>query len=161
MMWGSSAVSLRCTKFSRQMHCKHRSTIMQELEEHEGAGGQGRAGQCTEEQVSNMACKLLSFWDRMPLLAYSSLPLLLGCRLEVGQIGVLKFGGPEGAVPLHPLTTPFTDAAGPGIMSGLRFDKVCSGLYPWYPRLLPHLLAVWHVLHSCMCSSALPAAVCR
>lgn len=44
-------------------------------------------------------------------------------RLEVGQIGVLKFGGSEGAVPLHPLGTPFSDAAGPGIMAGLRFNQ--------------------------------------
>ncbi|KAF5842824.1 hypothetical protein DUNSADRAFT_4708 [Dunaliella salina] len=44
-------------------------------------------------------------------------------RLEVGQIGVLKFGGPEGAVPLHSLSQPFSDAAGPGIMSALRFDQ--------------------------------------
>jgi midasin (ATPase involved in ribosome maturation) len=45
---------------------------------------------------------------------------------QVGQIGVLKFGGPEGAVPLHSLTHPFSDAAGPGIMSGLSFDQVRS-----------------------------------
>lgn len=42
----------------------------------------------------------------------------------MGQIGVIKFGGPEGAVPLHPLDQPFTDAAGPGIMAQLRFKQV-------------------------------------
>eukprot|EP00983_Pelagomonas_calceolata_P029212 915813-Pelagomonas_calceolata.AAC.1 len=55
--------------------------------------------------------------------AHTLLPL---CP-QVGQIGVLKFGGPEGAVPLHSLSQPFSDAAGPGIMSSLRFDQVCDG----------------------------------
>lgn len=62
-----------------------------------------------------------------PPLLVDGRPMVLGaapCRLEVGQIGVLKFGGPQGAVPLHPLTTPFTDSAGPGVMSALRFDQV-------------------------------------
>lgn len=45
---------------------------------------------------------------------------------QVGELGVLKFGGPQGAVPLHPLGAPFSDAAGPGIVGGLRFDQVCA-----------------------------------
>lgn len=39
------------------------------------------------------------------------------------QVGVLKFGGPAGPVPLHPLATPFTDAHGPGIVGALRFGQ--------------------------------------
>ena len=45
-------------------------------------------------------------------------------RLEVGDVGLVSFGGGRGVVPLHPLTQPFTDADGPGIMSALRFDQV-------------------------------------
>ncbi len=60
------------------------------------------------------------------------------CRLEVGQIGVLKFGGPHGAVPLHALTSPFSDADGPGIMSRLRFDQVRG--WGGYVRLLGNQL---------------------
>ncbi|GFH30001.1 VWFA domain-containing protein, partial [Haematococcus lacustris] len=73
-----------------------------------GAGGIGAGTQCgcggVALEALALMCKALS-------------------RLEVGQIGVLKFGGPEGAVPLHGLATPFTDAAGPGIMANLRFKQ--------------------------------------
>ncbi|KAK9833665.1 hypothetical protein WJX74_002204 [Apatococcus lobatus] len=44
-------------------------------------------------------------------------------RLEVGDVGLVSFGGGRGVVPLHPLTRPFTDADGPGMMSALRFDQ--------------------------------------
>jgi midasin len=44
-------------------------------------------------------------------------------RLEVGEIGALSFGGAAGARPLQPLGAPFGDAAGPALMSALRFDQ--------------------------------------
>lgn len=47
-------------------------------------------------------------------------------RLEVGQVGVLRFGGTDHVRPLHDLDTPFSDAAGPNIISNLRFDQVGS-----------------------------------
>ncbi len=45
-------------------------------------------------------------------------------RLDVGQVGVLRFGGTDHVRPLHNLERPFTDAAGPGILANLRFDQV-------------------------------------
>jgi midasin len=50
-------------------------------------------------------------------------------RLEVGELGVVAFGGTSsgsssgGVTPLQPLEVPFTDAAGPGLMAALRFDQ--------------------------------------
>jgi len=44
-------------------------------------------------------------------------------RLEVGELGVLSFGGAGGVRPLQPLEAPFTDAVGPGLVSALRFDQ--------------------------------------
>ena len=44
-------------------------------------------------------------------------------RLEVGELGVLSFGGAGGVQPLQALETPFTDAAGPSLMSALKFDQ--------------------------------------
>lgn len=44
-------------------------------------------------------------------------------RLEVGELGVISYGGGAGVQPLQALEVPFTDAAGPGIMSALRFDQ--------------------------------------
>jgi midasin len=44
-------------------------------------------------------------------------------RLEVGELGVVSYGGGGGVQPLQPLEVPFTDAAGPGIMSALKFDQ--------------------------------------
>jgi midasin len=44
-------------------------------------------------------------------------------RLEVGELGVVSFGGSGGAVPLHSLDRPFTDADGVRIMSHMRFDQ--------------------------------------
>eukprot|EP00887_Chlorella_sp_A99_P000601 scaffold17.g601.t1 len=38
-------------------------------------------------------------------------------RYQVGELGVVSFGGGGGAVPLHPLERPFTDA------DGMRFDQ--------------------------------------
>jgi midasin len=54
--------------------------------------------------------------------------LIPGChaRLQVGELGVLRFGGAGHVAPLHPLGRPFTDADGPRILSGMRFDKVCA-----------------------------------
>ena len=44
-------------------------------------------------------------------------------RLEVGELGVLSFGtsGEKGVRILHPLGAPFTDAAGPGLVSSFTF----------------------------------------
>ena len=45
-------------------------------------------------------------------------------RLEVGQLGVLRFGGTDHVRLLHALDAPFTDANGPAVLSALRFDQV-------------------------------------
>lgn len=45
-------------------------------------------------------------------------------RLEVGQLGVLRFGGTDHVRLLHALDAPFTDANGPDVLSALRFDQV-------------------------------------
>jgi midasin len=44
-------------------------------------------------------------------------------RLDVGEVGVLSYGGGGGVHALAPLGTPFSDSAGPAIMSALRFDQ--------------------------------------
>ncbi len=44
-------------------------------------------------------------------------------RLEVGEIGVVSFGGSSGARPLQPLDAPFSDAVGPSLVGALRFDQ--------------------------------------
>lgn len=53
--------------------------------------------------------------------------LTLLCRalalVEVGELGVVSFGGPGQVRPLHPLGDPFTDANGPGILGRMQFDK--------------------------------------
>lgn len=36
---------------------------------------------------------------------------------QVGELGVVSFGGGGGAMPLHPLERPFTDADGVRVMS--------------------------------------------
>lgn len=38
------------------------------------------------------------------------------CR-QVGELGVVSFGGGGGALPLHPLERPFTDADGVRVMT--------------------------------------------
>lgn len=40
----------------------------------------------------------------------------------MGQVGVIKFGGAEGVVPLQDLDTPFSDAVGPRLAASLRFQ---------------------------------------
>lgn len=47
-------------------------------------------------------------------------------RLEVGEMGVVSYGGSNSILPLHPLEKPFTDADGPGIMAQMRFSQVRS-----------------------------------
>lgn len=44
-------------------------------------------------------------------------------RLDVGELGVVSFGGSGGAEPLHSLDKPFTESDGVRIMSQLRFDQ--------------------------------------
>jgi midasin len=44
-------------------------------------------------------------------------------RLDVGELGVVSFGGSDGASPLHALDRPFTDADGVRVMSRMRFDQ--------------------------------------
>ncbi|GAB4814208.1 hypothetical protein N2152v2_001254 [Parachlorella kessleri] len=44
-------------------------------------------------------------------------------RLEVGELGIVSFGGSGGVQPLHPLERPFTDADGVIVMSQMRFDQ--------------------------------------
>lgn len=43
-------------------------------------------------------------------------------RLEVGELGVLRFGGVGGMRVLHPLDRPFTDSDGVRVLSQLTFD---------------------------------------
>ncbi len=45
-------------------------------------------------------------------------------RLEVGEMGVVSYGGSNSILPLHPLERPFTDANGPSIMAQMKFDQV-------------------------------------
>ncbi|KAG7670517.1 hypothetical protein KSW81_003079 [Nannochloris sp. 'desiccata'] len=44
-------------------------------------------------------------------------------RLDVGELGVVSFGGSGGAEPLHNLDKPFTEVDGVRVMSKLRFDQ--------------------------------------
>ena len=51
-------------------------------------------------------------------------------RLEVGEMGVVSYGGSNSILPLHPLEKPFTDADGPGIMAQMKFSQVpCLSLF--------------------------------
>ena len=45
-------------------------------------------------------------------------------RLEVGEMGVVSYGGSNSILPLHPLEKPFTDADGPSIMAQMKFSQV-------------------------------------
>ena len=45
-------------------------------------------------------------------------------RLEVGEMGVVSYGGSNSILPLHPLEKPFSDANGPAIMAQMKFDQV-------------------------------------
>jgi midasin len=47
-------------------------------------------------------------------------------RLEVGQLGILRFGGTDHVRPLHSLAQPFSDADGLQILSQLRFNQACA-----------------------------------
>lgn len=44
-------------------------------------------------------------------------------RLEVGELGVLAFGGASGVRPLLPLDAPFSDAVGPRLAGALQFQE--------------------------------------
>ena len=44
-------------------------------------------------------------------------------RLDVGELGLLSFGGSGKQKVLHPLGTPFTDSNGPKIMTQMHFDQ--------------------------------------
>ena len=48
-------------------------------------------------------------------------------RLEVGSLGIVRFGGGSPPGELHPLGMPFTEAQGPSVLAGLRFDQVIAG----------------------------------
>ena len=58
------------------------------------------------------------------LYALQALSLLTSAltRLEVGDVSVVAFGGATGARVLHPLSTPWTDAAAARTLAQLRFD---------------------------------------
>ena len=66
-------------------------------------------------------------------------------RLEVGEMGVVSYGGSNSILPLHPLEKPFTDADGPGIMAQMKFSQVPHLLFF---ILLCHLHCR-HVLSNC------------
>ena len=44
-------------------------------------------------------------------------------RLDVGELGLLSFGGSGKRTVLHPLGVPFTDANGPQIINQMHFDQ--------------------------------------
>eukprot|EP01025_Chloroclados_australasicus_P003389 TRINITY_DN10796_c0_g1_i1.p1 TRINITY_DN10796_c0_g1~~TRINITY_DN10796_c0_g1_i1.p1 ORF type:complete len:1210 (+),score=190.26 TRINITY_DN10796_c0_g1_i1:452-3631(+) len=44
-------------------------------------------------------------------------------RLEVGQLGLVSFGGSRGVQLLHSLEQPFTDSVGPVVLGRLNFDQ--------------------------------------
>lgn len=44
-------------------------------------------------------------------------------RLEVGEIGIVKFGGAGHIKQIHPLNKPFTDEDGPRVLAQLNFDQ--------------------------------------
>ena len=49
--------------------------------------------------------------------------------VQVGELGVLRFGGSGAVAPLHALGRPFTDADGPRVLSEMRFAQVrCAHL---------------------------------
>ena len=56
-------------------------------------------------------------------------------RLEVGEMGVVSYGGSNSILPLHPLEKPFTDADGPGIMAQMKFSQVPSTVF-FHPSVL-------------------------
>jgi midasin len=62
--------------------------------------------------------------NRCALYALEALTLLATAltRLEVGTLGVAAFGGARGARVLHPLGTPWTDAAAQGVLGALTFE---------------------------------------
>ncbi|GIL72549.1 hypothetical protein Vretifemale_2893, partial [Volvox reticuliferus] len=71
-------------------------------------------------------------------------------RLEVGQVGVLKFGGGEGVVPLHPLDAPFNDNVGPSLAARLTFrqdNTIADRPMLQLMASLDHMLAT--ARHSC------------
>ena len=45
-------------------------------------------------------------------------------HVQVGELGVLRFGGAGAVAPLHALGRPFTDADGPRILAQMRFAQV-------------------------------------
>lgn len=59
-------------------------------------------------------------------------------RLEVGEMGVVSYGGSNSILPLHPLEKPFTDADGPGIMAQMKFSQVPFPLF-FHPSVYAHL----------------------
>lgn len=79
-------------------------------------------------------------------------------RLEVGEMGVVSYGGSNSILPLHPLEKPFTDADGPGIMAQMKFSQVPA--LPSHATTLQALLcctlhnSVAYLLHNCCISVA-------
>jgi len=66
---------------------------------------------------------------------------------QVGELGVLRFGGAGAVAPLHALGRPFTDADGPRVLAQMRFVQaraprahMCSDCH--YPSA--HLQAACH-----------------
>lgn len=57
--------------------------------------------------------------------ALESLTLLCRAmsRLDVGELGVVNFGGAGKVGVLHPLGAPFTDASGPGLVQQMQFNQ--------------------------------------
>lgn len=54
----------------------------------------------------------------------------------MGELGVVSFGGGGGAVPLHPLERPFTDADGVRVMSQARNSVMFALTRVWREKFV-------------------------
>jgi midasin len=77
-------------------------------------------------------------------------------RLEVGEVGVVSFGECGNVRALHPLGTPFTDAAGPGLVAHFKFLQENTLADAPVAELLQSL-QVRAVLHRWRSSHAIPS----
>lgn len=67
--------------------------------------------------IYGRSCRLLRQAASFCELPSTFKPQLCSLCVQVGELGVVSFGGSGGAMPLHPLERPFTDADGVRVMS--------------------------------------------
>lgn len=77
----------------------------------------------------------------LPLHATSLIPVPPPAPLQVGELGVVSFGGSGGVQPLHALERPFTDADGVGVMSQVGTAVAVPCCTCLLPQPSSHLLA--------------------